>query len=151
MLGVLNHEQIEHVLHDNVIGRIGCHADGRTYIVPVTYFYYAGSIYGLTAAGMKMDMIRNNANVCFEVEQIQDYANWQSVIAWGVFHELKDQEAVEALNILTEGLSPHYLSQTSLQDISGLKIEDEFPNKRINDIVYRIDLVEKTGRFEKRA
>ena len=32
--------------------------------------------------------MRANPFVCFEVEDIDDLANWHSVIAWGVFEEL---------------------------------------------------------------
>ena len=39
MLGHLNQEPIEQVLRSEVIGRLGCHASGRTYVVRVTYAY----------------------------------------------------------------------------------------------------------------
>ena len=39
MLGTLSSEQIEQVLRSEVIGRIGCHASGKTYVVPITYAY----------------------------------------------------------------------------------------------------------------
>lgn len=48
MLGMLNDAQIENVLQSLVIGRIGCHANGRTYVVPVTYAYDGKYIYGHT-------------------------------------------------------------------------------------------------------
>lgn len=35
MLGDLNSKHIEQVLHSLIIGRIGCHADNRTYVVTV--------------------------------------------------------------------------------------------------------------------
>jgi nitroimidazol reductase NimA-like FMN-containing flavoprotein (pyridoxamine 5'-phosphate oxidase superfamily) len=37
MFGKLNHDQIEEVLKNQFIGRIGCHADGITYVIPVSY------------------------------------------------------------------------------------------------------------------
>ena len=151
MLGTLNDMQMERLLHSNVIGRIGCHADGLTYVVPVTYFFYEGCIFGHTTEGMKMNIIRKNPEICFQVDQIYDKAHWQSVIAWGKFVELEKKEAIRALHILAEGLRPYYVSRTSVPEDSGFGVIDEFPNNQINSVVYRIDITKKTGRFEKRS
>lgn len=37
MFGELTRKEIEEVLARQIVGRIGCHADGRTYIVPISY------------------------------------------------------------------------------------------------------------------
>ena len=39
MLGELNRSQIDEILESQAVGRIGCHAGGKTYVVPVTYVY----------------------------------------------------------------------------------------------------------------
>jgi nitroimidazol reductase NimA-like FMN-containing flavoprotein (pyridoxamine 5'-phosphate oxidase superfamily) len=39
MLGELTPEQINAVLFSEVVGRIGCHSEGRTYVVPITYVF----------------------------------------------------------------------------------------------------------------
>jgi nitroimidazol reductase NimA-like FMN-containing flavoprotein (pyridoxamine 5'-phosphate oxidase superfamily) len=83
MLGELDDRQIDHLLRSETVGRIGCHANGQTYIVPLTYVYDGQYLYGHTGAGMKVQMMRANPKVCFEVERMQDMANWQSVIVWG--------------------------------------------------------------------
>jgi hypothetical protein len=67
MLGDLNSKHIEQVLHSLIIGRIGCHADNRTYVVPVTYAYDGTYIYEHTTAGLKIDMMRKNPMGCFDV------------------------------------------------------------------------------------
>jgi len=36
MIRPLANDEIERVLRAGVVGRIGCHADGRTYVVPVS-------------------------------------------------------------------------------------------------------------------
>ena len=58
MLGNLTNEQIESVLRNAVIGRIGCCADKRVFVVPITYAYAGGYIYGHSAEGMKILMMR---------------------------------------------------------------------------------------------
>ena len=90
MLGKLSAEEIEKVLTENFVGHLGCHADGRTYVVPISYAYTDGCIWGRTFEGMKMDIIRQNPAVCFQVETIPSMSNWRSVIAWGEFEEITD-------------------------------------------------------------
>src|SRR5207249_11652316 len=89
-IGELDSNQIDHLLQTEVVGRLGCHADGKTYIVPITYVYDGGYVYGHTIEGTKTRMMRANPEVCFEVDHIDDLTNWQSVIAWGSFEELYD-------------------------------------------------------------
>lgn len=48
MIGKLDQSEIETLLRSEVIGRIGCHAEGQIYIVPVAYVYDGKSIYGHT-------------------------------------------------------------------------------------------------------
>lgn len=129
MLGELGGDQIERVLHSEVVGRIGCHDAGRPYVVPITYAYDGDAIYGHTSEGQKLHMMRANPYVCFEVEQVDDLANWRSVIAWGVFEELTGEQEQRALRLF-EGRARGTSSETP--------------------VVYRIVLREKTGRFEKR-
>ncbi|MDX1762330.1 MAG: pyridoxamine 5'-phosphate oxidase family protein, partial [Christiangramia sp.] len=90
MLGELKNNQIEYLLYCHVVGRIGCYSDNEVYVVPITYAYEDGYIYGHTREGKKIDMMRKNPNVCFEVDVVDNMSNWRSVISWGKFEELKD-------------------------------------------------------------
>jgi uncharacterized protein len=147
MLGKLNTIDIEEVLNQEFIGRIGCHADGVTYIVPISYAYKDECIYGRTKEGMKVTMMRKNPKVCFEVAVMKDTANWKSVIAWGEFEELTENtERDKALRHLTDRALPLISSETT-----HLSPDWPFPLKNISSIegiVFRIRLNEKTGRFE---
>jgi nitroimidazol reductase NimA-like FMN-containing flavoprotein (pyridoxamine 5'-phosphate oxidase superfamily) len=97
MFGTLNNEEIEQVFYNNIIGRIGCHADGKTYVVPISYAYDGDCIYAHTYEGMKISIMRKNPEVCFQADNMQNMANWQSVIAWGTFEELTDPEKIEGI------------------------------------------------------
>jgi Pyridoxamine 5'-phosphate oxidase len=77
MLGQLKHEEIEEFLRSSVVGRVGCQVDGRTYVVPLTYVYEDGAVFGRSANGLKLRMMRENPNVCFEVDRVEDLANWR--------------------------------------------------------------------------
>ena len=58
------------------------HDAGRADVDPITYAYHDGAVYGHSTEGQKLHMMRADPYVCFEVEQIDDLANWRSVIAW---------------------------------------------------------------------
>ena len=53
MLGILQSAEIEDVLKTGLIGRIGCHADGETYVVPISYGYDGDYLYCHTHDGKK--------------------------------------------------------------------------------------------------
>jgi nitroimidazol reductase NimA-like FMN-containing flavoprotein (pyridoxamine 5'-phosphate oxidase superfamily) len=148
MFGKLNAEEIENVLTNQMIGRIGCTANNTTYIVPVSYAYDEDYVYCHTHKGLKIDMMRNNPNVCFEVDTMENMANWKSVIAWGIFEELTeiDKQKV-AIKKLYNRVVPAIPSKT-LQ----LSPQWPFPPDDLEDIqgiIFRIKLDKKSGRFEK--
>jgi nitroimidazol reductase NimA-like FMN-containing flavoprotein (pyridoxamine 5'-phosphate oxidase superfamily) len=74
VLGELNTEQIEAVLHPEVIARIGCISDGRVYVVPVSYVYDGTYIWGHGMDEAKLLAMREHPEVCVEVEQVADAA-----------------------------------------------------------------------------
>ena len=149
MLGELPAREIERLLETELVARIGCHVEGRTYVVPIAYVYSDGAIVGHSAAGLKLDMLRKNPQVCVEVDHVDDLANWRSVVAWGCFEELKGDEAESALNHLMARFVPFTASETSMP------AERLLPSTHARGIaghsssVYRIRLTEKTGRFER--
>ncbi|MGZ4692183.1 MAG: pyridoxamine 5'-phosphate oxidase family protein [Acidimicrobiales bacterium] len=156
MLGELTPEQIDDVLRGAMIGRLGCHVDGRTYVVPITYAYNGVCVYGHSAAGLKIEMMRTNPDVCFEVEQVDDLANWRSVIAWGTYEELRRGDAATGMQMLLSRFMPLMTSTTS-RPSHGLPPDQEAaPASHGGDaagqepVIYRIRLDERTGRFERR-
>lgn len=142
MLGELSQNEVEQILHDGLIGRIGCHAYGKTYVVPITYAYDGKYVYGHSTEGMKLHMMRANPHVCFEVDAMDDLANWESVVAWGTFQELHGEEAREAMKILVDQIEPRIGGPPGASAHPGASTQPA--------VLYRIHLEEKTGRFERR-
>jgi nitroimidazol reductase NimA-like FMN-containing flavoprotein (pyridoxamine 5'-phosphate oxidase superfamily) len=142
MLGKLTSRQIDDVLRASTIGRIGTAANGRTYVVPITYVYDGDSVYGHSVLGQKIRMMRANPEVCFEVEDIKDMANWRSVIARGHYEELTGDVAIAAARLIAARLGPLTTSETA--GPSGR-------TRRGQPVSYRIRLVERTGRYERTA
>ena len=150
MLGALSPAEIEDLLRTEVVVRLGCHAEGRTYVVPVTYAYDGNALLVQSADGLKVRMMHQNPLVCVEVDHIDNLANWRSVIAWGRFEELFGFDATAALARLRERLQPLMVSETS--PAAETLTDGETPVRSGNGhaSVYRIRLFEKTGRFERR-
>jgi nitroimidazol reductase NimA-like FMN-containing flavoprotein (pyridoxamine 5'-phosphate oxidase superfamily) len=148
MIGKLENQQIEDVLCKNVIGRLGCHANNKTYVVPISYAYDGTYIYGHTYEGMKIKMMRENPEVCFEVDTMENMANWKSVICQGKYEELTDSdERKKGIQKLLDRVLPIITSET-------VQITPHWPFppsdlNKVNGIVYRVRLFEKSGRFEK--
>ena len=148
MFGKLNETGIEELIHHQLIGRVGCHADGITYVVPLSYAYDGTYIYGHTFEGMKVQMLRKNPSICFEVDNTINLANWQSVIGWGTYEELPGgPERDDAVQKLQNRVLPVLSSETM-----HLSPQWPFPSgsgSEIQGIIFRIRLTDKTGRFEK--
>lgn len=150
MLGQLTAEEIEQLLSSEITGRIGCHADGRTYVVPITYAYQSGNVYCHSAEGRKILMMRKNPDVCFEVDRIEDIGNWRSVIASGQYEELVGRDALAAMDVLIARFAAIERAQDPHPSYVLRAAGAESPQADGRPIVlFRIRLVEKTGRFER--
>jgi nitroimidazol reductase NimA-like FMN-containing flavoprotein (pyridoxamine 5'-phosphate oxidase superfamily) len=148
MLGQLNDTQIKNVLSSQVLGRLACTDGKKPYIVPVTYTYDGHYIYGQTNEGLKLKMLRKNPNVCFEAGIMTGMRNWQSVLVFGKFEELKGIEAEKARDILFGRVFTLMTSSTihAHEHSVSAKIDDA---SRMKFVLYRIRIKKMTGRFEK--
>lgn len=151
MIGSLTTQQSEYILQCNTVGRIGCYANNKMLIIPITYVFSQKYIYGHSWEGTKISMMRKNPHVCFQVDSIDNLANWRSVVAWGEYEELKTEaEQTEVIQLFHERLSPLMLGET-------VNVSREFADpphtvhKKKKPILYRIALTEITGRYEKQT
>jgi nitroimidazol reductase NimA-like FMN-containing flavoprotein (pyridoxamine 5'-phosphate oxidase superfamily) len=131
MIGKLHPDEIEDLLYRHHVGHLACVAEGRPYVVPITYAYAGGCIYGHTLAGRKVAALRAHPHVCFEVAEQADWATWGSVVADGIYEELHDPaERRIALHLLAKA------TPTAMP-----------PTPAATGVVFRLRLSEKSGRF----
>jgi nitroimidazol reductase NimA-like FMN-containing flavoprotein (pyridoxamine 5'-phosphate oxidase superfamily) len=150
MFGNLTAPQIEDLLHAETVGRIGCYADGLVYVVPISFTYDGVFLYAMTKEGMKLNMMRKNPQICFEVDSLSDMGNWKSVIAWGVFEELTEDPARKtALSKLHQRALPMSTSATAVLSSEWPFTPDNL--ETIKGVVFRVRLAKKTGRFERNS
>lgn len=150
MLGELTQYEIDKMLKTQTLGRIGCSAEGKTYIVPIAYAYDGEYLYGHSQEGMKIKLMRQNPKVCFEVDAIENLANWKSVIIQGEFQELMGEAGRAAMQFFVDQLEPHLLSSTSIPS-HGLSHFHQTEQSEIKSVIFRIKINERTGRFERKS
>src|ERR671911_673928 len=99
-------EEIEALLRTAIVGRIACcgHSltgDGRPYLVPLAYGYDGDAIYAHSGPGRKLNLMRAEPRVTFEVDEAEAPDRWRSVIAEGMFEEIDDpQQRAAALAVI---------------------------------------------------
>jgi uncharacterized protein len=127
-------EEIEALLRTAIVGRIACcghglAGDGRPYLVPLAYGYDGSSVYAHSGPGRKLDLMRAEPRVTFEVDEAEAPDRWRSVIAEGTFEEIADPgQRDAALAVIYGGNGvPDLGSQT---------------------VVFRIRLTARSGRYE---
>jgi len=136
--------EIEAVLTRAKVCRLAMVDGMQPYMVPLCFGYWENSLYLHSAAdGRKIDLLRKNPRVCFEVDEVgairtaEAACNWSmtyaSVIGWGTAVFLVDSEDIRrALEIICR----HYGAQESAFTATSLK--------RI--VVLRIDIQTITGK-----
>jgi uncharacterized protein len=146
MIGFLTDAQIDILLRKQIVGRLGFIADKTVHIVPISYVYDGNNIYAHTYEGEKINAMRSNPEVCFEIDDLREMANWKSVITWGSFEEIKEpQERQAALRLLLERPLPVVSSVTTHLG-KNWPFADEIEN--IDGIVFRIKILRRMGKFE---
>jgi nitroimidazol reductase NimA-like FMN-containing flavoprotein (pyridoxamine 5'-phosphate oxidase superfamily) len=74
--------------------------------------------------------------------------DWKSVVAWGTYEELSDEEARQVgIKIFSEKMKPQVASETVRPMMR--QPEPHPPNIGPKPVFFRIRLTKKTGRFER--
>jgi hypothetical protein len=127
-LGPLPAAELEDLLRRQHVGHLGCVVDGRPYVVPITYAYVDGCIYGHTTPGRKLAALQAESHICFEVAEQGSAGSWRSVVAQGVYEEVLDETERARVLARLRGAAPVVVPATA------------------GGVVYRLRLTEKTGR-----
>jgi len=67
---ITDRQELESVLREAVVCRMGLCDEGKPYVVPMNYGYRDGSVFLHSATeGRKIEILRRNPNVCLEFEK----------------------------------------------------------------------------------
>ena len=135
---------IEDILSKALLCRLALCDNGRPYIVPLCFGYKAHVLYFHSAnAGKKLDMLKKNNNVCFEVDidtelvktgQVCDWGmKYKSIIGFGkaMFIETAELKR-EALNVIVR----HFSEETFDYPVEVIK----------NTTVVKVEIESMTGK-----
>ncbi|HKX30153.1 MAG TPA: pyridoxamine 5'-phosphate oxidase family protein [Blastocatellia bacterium] len=122
------------ILREGKLGMLGCIAAGEPYVVPVNYYFDGQDLYLHSLPGKKIQALRVNPRVCFQVCEIQSPYHWRSVIAYGNYEEISGEQEREV------ALARLYRSLPHLSPVESKQIKD--PREII---VFRIKVDEITG------
>jgi nitroimidazol reductase NimA-like FMN-containing flavoprotein (pyridoxamine 5'-phosphate oxidase superfamily) len=125
------------LLRERTLGRLGCIASGWPYVVPVNYYFDGQDIYIHTLPGKKLDSLRANPRACLQVDEIKGPCNWRSVIAYGPFEEVSNQETQETILTKLYSRLPH-MTPVESKLVKGMK----------GTVVFRIKVEDVTGMAE---
>lgn len=148
MLGELSKEEMRELIENSIVGRIGCSDGERTYVVPISYLYNGDHIVCHSMDGKKIEMMRKNPNVCFEVDEIRDFTHWRCVIAQGRYEELINEREIDKVREhFSQVMLERKASLTSVPPAAG---QDSHKQKPANaeSVFYRIWFTEVSGRYE---
>lgn len=149
MFGELGPDAIDVILKHQLVGQLGCHVNDVTYVIPISYAYIDNCIYAFSQEGLKLDMMRQNPKVCFEVHTLENMANWQSVVTWGNFEEITTEpERTEAIQILLHRVLPAITSEKAHLTAKRPLVPEDVKSEDVKGVVFRIKITKKTGRYE---
>jgi uncharacterized protein len=73
------------------VGRLACTRNNQPYIVPINFAFDGNCLYAFTTVGQKIEWLRLNPLVCFEVDEVVSHNEWMSIVVFGRYQELPDK------------------------------------------------------------
>ncbi|HEU4642152.1 MAG TPA: pyridoxamine 5'-phosphate oxidase family protein [Gemmatimonadaceae bacterium] len=80
--------ECEALLARHRVGRLAYAFQNHLDIEPLHYVYHDGWVYGRTSHGLKLHTLLHSRWVAFEVDEVRDTYDWESVVVRGAFYVL---------------------------------------------------------------
>ncbi len=133
---ILDPGDLEAILNRATVCRLGLSMNDQPYVVPMNFAYESHSLYLHTAPeGLKMEIIRKNRLVCFEVDGGHEVLSgptacgfsmrYYSVIGFGTIHEVTDPAVkLKALTRIARkmGAGDLPIAQEKLNKVAVLRV-----------------------------
>jgi len=144
---IKSREEIEAIIRKSLVCRLGMADENGPYIVPLSFGYADNCLFFHSAKeGKKLDILRKNNKVCFEVDTDKEIVNgdkacdwgmkFKSVIGFGKVFLIEDMESKKrGLDIIM-----HHYSGKSF----------EFEEKEVNRaVIFKVEIESMTGKERK--
>jgi uncharacterized protein len=137
---ITDKKEIEAIIQKAEVCRLGMAVDNMPYVVPVNYGYDGKYLYiHCSRQGRKLDMIRKNKRVCFEISVDAEIRNrdkpacdwstaYRSVIGYGDAYIIDDfDQKKQALDVIMahyagEAAAPFEYRRSSVENVGIIKI-----------------------------
>jgi nitroimidazol reductase NimA-like FMN-containing flavoprotein (pyridoxamine 5'-phosphate oxidase superfamily) len=96
--------EMHELLARNHVGRLAFSYHDRVDIRPIHYVYSDNWLFGRTSPSDKLDTLRHNQWVAFEVDEVAGPFDWRSVVAHGSFYRLTDDSKPQNRELREEAL-----------------------------------------------
>jgi uncharacterized protein len=90
----LTADECRAILRRTRLARLACQREGQPYVVPVHLSYDSDwhCLYGFSTVGQKINWMRQSPKVCVEFDDIADPNHWVTIVAFGVYEEIGDDD-----------------------------------------------------------
>jgi nitroimidazol reductase NimA-like FMN-containing flavoprotein (pyridoxamine 5'-phosphate oxidase superfamily) len=136
-LEITDRAEIDRILDKAIVCRLGLSSDSQPYIVPMSFGYDGKALYFHSAdEGRKIEMIRANPRVCFEVDMDHEVVKregsctwtikYNSVIGFGTASIVDDRQSkAAALNALMRhyGGGEYTIGDKMLDTVAVIKVD----------------------------
>ena len=136
---IKDRKTIDEILRQATVCRLGLCEGGKPYVVPVNFGYDGDCLYFHSAPeGRKMEIMKSNPNVCFEVDVDHEIvptdtacdwtARFRSVIGFGKAWPVEDpEEKRRALDVILGHYSdgPYEYVTDSLDKVAVIRVQIE--------------------------
>jgi uncharacterized protein len=95
VINKLTLEECKSILSQAGLARLACALNNQPYVIPIHVVYDGSSLYALSTLGQKIEWMRANPRVCLQVDEIQSYEQWVSVVVNGQYQELREPQYSE--------------------------------------------------------
>ena len=116
----MSRTECDEALSQAKFGRLACAQDNQPYVLPLNLAFDGDThLYGFATLGQKVEWMRSNPLVCFEIDEVENHNHWVSVIVFGRYEELPDKPQFEVARSLAHAFlqkramwwEPAYISQ----------------------------------------
>jgi nitroimidazol reductase NimA-like FMN-containing flavoprotein (pyridoxamine 5'-phosphate oxidase superfamily) len=136
---ITDRAEIEAILNDAMVCRIGLANGGKPYVVPLSFGYEDGAVYIHSAPeGKKIGMIAKNSRCCFEVDVCDRVIRGDRPCSWGMWYRsvigygraailTAPEEKKHGLNCIMRhyGGGTHDLSESDIGSVTVIRIAVE--------------------------
>jgi nitroimidazol reductase NimA-like FMN-containing flavoprotein (pyridoxamine 5'-phosphate oxidase superfamily) len=135
------------VLARSSLARLACCRANQPYVVPVSFAYdpRQACLLSFSAIGKKVEWMRENPNVCVEVEDLEDRFHWTTVVISGRYEEIGDSQPERPLR----DRALHLFNDRSRWWLPGAVKPEGADHAGV--VIYRIHIDRMTGRRTARS